>query len=258
MNDRGFLKAGGHRLEYQWHGPPPSGTPSLVFLHEGLGSLSLWRDIPEAMAADCHHGALVYSRAGYGRSDPWRGRRAVDFMHREASQVLPEVLDAARIESAILVGHSDGASIALLFAARYPARTRALVLEAPHVLVEDLCTTSISELRRSYRTGELRQRLTRHHQHVDRTFHGWADIWLEPSFAEWNIEAELREIRSPALLIQGLDDQYGTLAQIRAISSQLSGQVTSLLLSDCGHAPHRDRRSAVLNRCGAWIRSLPP
>lgn len=242
------IEAGGRRLEIRWIGPGPSEAPTLVFLHEGLGSVSLWRDFPDRLAAATGCGALVYSRAGYGASDPADLPRPVSYMHHEATDVLPEVLDRMRVQAAVLVGHSDGGSIALIHAARCGgARVRGLALEAPHVFVEELSVRSIAAAAEAYRVTDLRARLRRHHgDNVDVAFWGWNRAWLDPEFRQWNLEALLPDVRVPVLVVQGREDPYGTLAQVEAIRRQASGPVRTLILDHCGHSPHREQPEAVL------------
>jgi pimeloyl-ACP methyl ester carboxylesterase len=249
------LLAGGRRLEYAWHGPPPDEAPTLVFLHEGLGSVSTWRDFPMRLAEATGCGALVYSRAGYGGSDPVPLPRPIRFMHDEA-RVLPEVLDAAAVRDAVLVGHSDGASIALIHAGSASSRrVRALALEAPHVFVEDVTVRSIEKAAESYRTGDLRRALERHHgTNVDVAFRGWNRAWLDPAFRSWTIEEFLPAIRVPVLVVQGEQDEYGTLRQLDAIEAGCSGPVTRLVLPDCGHAPHRDQPDETLMAMATFVR----
>ena len=251
----GFLRADGRRLEYAWHGPPPEEAPTLVFLHEGLGCVSLWRDFPARLAEATGCGALVYSRAGYGRSDPVPLPRPVRFMHHEGLRVLPEVLEAAGVRDAVLVGHSDGASIALVHAGSGAApRVRALVLEAPHVFVEELSVRSIAAIGEAYRTTDLRGKLARHHgENVDCAFLGWNGVWLDPEFRAWNIEEYLPGVRVPVLVVQGEDDEYGTLAQVEAVERQVSGPVETVLLPGCGHSPHRDRPERVLEEMARFV-----
>jgi pimeloyl-ACP methyl ester carboxylesterase len=180
-------------------------------------------------------------------------------MHDEALSVLPKLLEALKIEETILVGQSDGASIALIYASRYPATVRALVLESPHLFVEELSLRSIAAIRHEYETTGLRQRLARHHTDADKTFYGWNDIWLSPAFRDWNIEAETARVAAPLLAIAGLDDEYGTLAQLESLAQRAIAPVDRLLLARCGHAPHRDRRSLVEAAAIAWIEEkLPP
>jgi len=256
MNDDPLV-VGGHRLEVAWHGPPPGAAPTLVFLHEGLGGVSAWRDFPARVAAATGMGALVYSRLGYGGSDPAPLPRPLSYMHDEALAALPEVLDVAGIRECVLFGHSDGGSIALVFAGSglpQSKRVLSLVLEAPHVFVEDVSVTSIAAARVAYETGDLRSRLARHHgANVDGAFRGWNDAWLDPAFRRWNIEEYLPRVRVPLLVIQGEDDAYGTLAQVDAIERGVSGPVTRLVLPRSGHAPHRDRPEEVLSAVTAFV-----
>jgi pimeloyl-ACP methyl ester carboxylesterase len=254
----GFLEAGGHRLEYAWHGPPPDRAPTLVFLHEGLGCVSLWRDFPARLAEATGCGALVYSRAGYGRSDPVPLPRPVRFMHDEGLRVLPEVLDAAGVRGAVLVGHSDGASIALIHAGSGAAgRVRALALEAPHVFVEDLTVASIAAIGGAYRDAGLRARLARHHGgNVDCAFQGWNGVWLDPEFRAWNVEEYLPRIAVPVLLVQGGADEYGTLAQVEAIRRRAAGPVETVVLPGVGHSPHRDAPDATLGAMTRFVAAV--
>jgi pimeloyl-ACP methyl ester carboxylesterase len=252
------LKVKDHQLEYQWHGPDPEQAPTLVFLHEGLGCVATWKDFPEQVAATTGCGALVYSRAGYGSSDPCDLPRPVRFMHIEALSTLPAVLDAFEIREAILIGHSDGGSIALIHTGGInDARVKGLILLAPHVFVEDLGLDSIRRIRDEYRNGDLRRRLERYHgKNVDNAFWGWNDVWLNPEFRAWNIEEYLPRIDVPQLLIQGEDDQYGTPAQIEAIERGVVGSNQKLLLRDCGHSPHFDRFEQTLAAINKFVRSL--
>ena len=245
------------RLEVTRYREPVAGHPTLVFLHEGLGSVSLWRDFPRAVAEATGCPALAYSRQGYGRSDPVALPRPLSFMHDEARTALPALLAAAGIEDAILVGHSDGASIAIIYAGENGAKLHGLVLEAPHVFVEQVCVDSIAKVRESYRTSGLRERLARHHgANVDCAFYGWADSWLDPAFRSWNLEAFLPGIQVPTLVIQGEDDEYGTLAQVERVCVQVSGPAERLVLPRCGHAPHRDQYDATLAAIADFVRRL--
>lgn len=243
-----FLTAGGHRLEYALLQPEDAiaGAPTLVFLHEGLGSLALWKRFPGEVVAATGCPALVYSRYGYGKSEKLEAPRAVDYMHREALDVLPEVLDQLDIAAPILIGHSDGASIALIHAGSGKRPVRGVVAMAPHVFVEDVTVASIAEAGTAYATTDLPERLGRFHDDVESTFRGWNDIWLHPDFRRWNIEDYLADIRCPVLLIQGEDDQYGTRAQVDAIAAQVSGPVELLMLPACAHSPHQQQKDATL------------
>ncbi len=243
----------GHRLEYEWSGPPPDEAATLVFLHEGLGCVSRWRDYPRRLAEHTGCGALVYSRLGHGRSDALERPRPVSFMHDEASIVLPALLEAFRIETPILVGHSDGASIALIHASAHPGEVTALVLEAPHVFVEDLAVTSIERMKARFETTDLRERLARHHgSNADRMFAAWNDIWLDPDFRSWNIQDALPRISCPILVIQGRQDEYGTLKQVETIAAEVAGPIESLIL-DCGHRPHVEETEAVIEATTRFI-----
>lgn len=252
----GFLSVRDVRLEYRWIGPGPDEAPTIVFLHEGLGSVSTWRAFPDRLAEAAGCGALVYSRAGYGRSDPVDLPRPVDFMHREAD-VLGDVLRAAGVRRAVLFGHSDGASISLIHAAsRADGVVAGLVLEAPHVFVEDVSVQSIARIADVYRTTGLRARLARHHEHVDVAFWGWNRVWLDPDFRAWNSEPCLPSLRVPALVIQGADDEYGTWAQVESIQRRSGGPVDVLRIEDCGHAPHVQHPEAVIAAASRFIAGL--
>ena len=228
-------------------------APTLVFLHEGLGSVGLWRDFPARLVERTGFGALVYSRAGNGFSNVVRAPREPGYMHDEALQTLPSLLDAQSIRRAILIGHSDGASIALIFAANFPERADAIVAIAPHVFVEAISLQSIGRIRERYATGELRARMAPHHADVDATFYGWNDIWLHPAFRDWSIEAELARITAPILAVQGGNDEYGTLAQLDSISQHVVAPVDRLILARCGHAPHRNRPELTIETIAAWV-----
>jgi pimeloyl-ACP methyl ester carboxylesterase len=217
--------------------------PALVFLHEGLGSVGLWREFPERLARATGRRALLYSRAGHGFSDVPSAPRTPRFMHEEALDVLPGVLAEAGIAEPVLVGHSDGASIALIHAAAYPVR--ALVLLAPHVFVEELSVASIAEAREAFATTGLRERMARHHRDAEATFRLWNDIWLAPEFRGWNIEDVLPHITAPVLLIQGEHDQYGTLAQVEAVRDGVAGP-SELVVLDARHAPHLEAPDETL------------
>jgi pimeloyl-ACP methyl ester carboxylesterase len=246
----------GARLEARWWRWPGAALP-IVLLHEGLGSVGLWREFPAALATRTGRSVFAYSRRGYGDSEARGGPLPLDFMEREAADVVPRVLDAAGIDRAVLLGHSDGASIALLAAAAWPARIAALVIEAPHVFVEDLTLASIADARERYRSTDLRARLARHHRHVDEAFHGWNDVWLDPEFKSWNIEPVLPHVGQPLLVLQGLQDEYGTAFQLRAIERQVDGPVVTMLIQKCGHSPHRDQRAAVLHHAAGFLTPIP-
>jgi pimeloyl-ACP methyl ester carboxylesterase len=253
--DAEFAVIEGQRLEYvQVEGE--SEAPTLVFLHEGLGSVAMWRDFPRRVAEATGHPALIYSRLGYGESSTLMSARRPDYMHVEAMSTLPALLDQLEIERPILIGHSDGASIALIYAGAHRSAVRAIAAIAPHVFVEELSLTSIARARHIYEAGDLRQRLMRYHADVDSAFRGWNDIWLAPAFRDWNIESFLHGIACPLLLIQGMDDEYGTLAQIDAIEQQVPGRVERLVLATCGHSAQRDQPEATLSALARFIASV--
>lgn len=255
MSQTRTLTIDGRQLETLWMPAALPNAPPIVMLHEGLGSIAHWRDFPARLAARTGCGVLVYSRYGYGNSERLAEKRPVDYMHREAEVVLPELLEKLNIRKPVLLGHSDGASIALIFAGKFPDAPLALILEAPHVFVEDVSIESIAQARTVYQTTDLARKLARYHAHVDKTFRGWNDIWLDPRFRSWNIEEYLPAIRCPVLLIQGQDDEYGTTRQLEAIQVRIPHSEV-LLLADCKHSPHRDQPDATLQRVGQFIGAL--
>lgn len=242
-------------LEYRLIAPcRGDNRPTIVFLHEGLGCVGLWRDFPDRIAAATGCRALVYSRQGYGASDPIAGSRPVEFMHDEALLVLPALLARFQLGDVVLFGHSDGASIAIIYAAAQTIPVRALVLEAPHVFVESICVESIARIERAYQTTDLPQRLERYHgSNTEGMFKTWTDVWLRPAFREWNIERCLPAIEAPVLVIQGEDDEYGTRDQVETVLSKVAGPAESLILPRCGHSPHRDRPEEVLAAAVAFV-----
>jgi pimeloyl-ACP methyl ester carboxylesterase len=242
----------GRTIEYRLI-PGDAAKPWLVFLHEGLGCVTLWRDFPDQLARRVGNPALIYSRFGYGQSAPLECPRTPDFMHAEARVFLPLLCAALGITAPILIGHSDGASIALIRAADIGNDIRAVVLMAPHVMVETMCVESIARIAETYETTDLRQRLAKHHRHVDDAFLGWARIWLQPQFRTWSLAADVLRLACPTLLIQGQDDVYGTLAQLDAIQSFAPGPVQRVVLARCGHAAHRDQPDAVLDAISGFI-----
>jgi pimeloyl-ACP methyl ester carboxylesterase len=249
------VTARGHKLEVLRIAGASADAPVLVFLHEGLGSVSMWRDFPHKAAQATGCPVVAYSRHGYGNSDVFRGARTVRYMHDEALEVLPRVLDELGIQEPVLVGHSDGASIALIHAGAI-GKLRGLVALAPHVFVEDLSVNSIAQAKAAFETTDLRERLARHHADPVATFRGWNDIWLHPDFRGWNIEEYLPRITCPVLAVQGFDDEYGTMAQIDAVAKQVSGPVELLRLDRCGHSPHRDQPAAVLEALARFVARL--
>ena len=253
-----FLTVNGAQLEIARIDPKATTKTTLVFLHEGLGCTAMWRDFPAKMAAVTSSRAFVFSRLGYGESDPCPLPRPIRFMHDEGLAMLPEVLKAAQIEDYILMGHSDGGSISLIYAGGLPAKgLRGMITEAAHVFCEELTVQSIRKAKTAFLSGDLRKRLEKYHgANTDNAFWGWNDVWLHPDFIHWNIEDYLPEIRVPVLAIQGEDDNYGTQAQIEAIAQQAGDGTETVMMSTCGHAPHRDRESAVLAAMNAFIRRL--
>lgn len=242
-------------MEYRWIGPRPGDAPSIVFLHEGLGCVAMWRSFPERLAFATGCGALVYSRMGYGASDAVGGPRPVRFMHDEALEALPVILGHFKLEKVVLFGHSDGASIALIHAGARSGSVRALVVEAPHVFVEPVCIESIERVAADYGTTRLRERLARHHgDNTDSMFRTWSEVWLRPEFREWNIEEYLPAIECPVLVVQGEDDQYGTVKQVDAVVNQVKGPAESLVLRHCGHSPHSERPEEVLEAAARFVR----
>jgi pimeloyl-ACP methyl ester carboxylesterase len=238
-----FIEIDGAKLEYARI--PGSTPPPLVFLHEGLGSVAMWRDFPAQVAAATGAEAVVYSRRGYGRSAKTAGPRAVDYMNHEAQVVLPQLSDHFGLSRPVLIGHSDGASIALI-AAGSGFRASGIVVMAPHVFVEDVTVASIAAARDAYRATDLPQRLGRYHDDPDHAFWRWNDIWLDPAFRSWNIENAVRKIDAPLLIIQGADDEYGTPAQVDAIRRQTHTDCEAVLLESCGHSPQRDQPDRTL------------
>jgi pimeloyl-ACP methyl ester carboxylesterase len=242
-----FCSVGGKRIEYVRlpSSHPRDGAPTMVFLHEGLGSLSMWRDFPQQVADACGCEAIVYSRYGYGRSAPLEAPRNPRYMHDEALLALPEFLDKLAVDRSILFGHSDGGSISLIHAGATHSPLTGIIVMAPHVMVEDIALENIAVAEVAWQTTNLRQRLERYHQDVESTFRGWNDIWLHPDFRAWNIEEYLPGIASPILAIQGEDDEYATMEQIDRIARQ-SKDVELVKLADCRHSPHKDQPEAVI------------
>ena len=252
-----LLTAAGRRLEYEWVGDPVPGRPALVFLHEGLGSIGQWRDFPARVAAATGCRALVYDRYGYGQSEVLQeARRTVRFMHDEALFSLPEILSSLKIENPVLVGHSDGASIALIHAGAGFA-VRGVVAMAPHVWIEEICISAIVAAKQAFEATDLPVRLGRYHRDARKTFYGWADVWLDPEFKGWDIRDDyLPGVRCPVLAIQGHGDEYGTLAQLDEIARRVSGPCELLKLDDCGHTPFRDQPEKTLAAVSRFIEKL--
>ncbi|WP_108880146.1 alpha/beta fold hydrolase [Anderseniella sp. Alg231-50] len=253
----GVLEVAGTRLEARFM-DGPADRPVLVLLHEGLGSVSQWRDFPDLLATASGCAVLAYSRAGYGASAPVSLPRPLSYMHDEAGDVLPHIISQLQGRDHVLVGHSDGASIAAIYAGSKPhAGLKGLVLMAPHVFVEDISIAGIRTARDAWETTNLRDRLKRHHgDNVDTAFLGWNDSWLNPGFRDWDITGFLPLITAPVLAVQGRDDDYGTLAQLDAIEQSCGAPVTKLVLDDCGHAPQKDQTAAVLDAICSFVTEL--
>jgi pimeloyl-ACP methyl ester carboxylesterase len=243
--DTRILSISGQIIEYRIVEPAQPRAFDVVMLHEGLGSVSMWRDFPERLANASRCRTLVYSRLGYGRSSALGTARTPDYMHDEARVWLPRILERTQMRAPVLFGHSDGGSIALIHAAEPGARISGVIALAPHVKVEDITVMNIARARVAYERSDLRTRLARHHADVDSAFWGWNRIWLDPAFGHWNIEGLLPQIRVPVLAIQGNDDEYGTMEQVEGIARVLDG-ASVLKLEACRHSPHRDQPDAVL------------
>jgi pimeloyl-ACP methyl ester carboxylesterase len=252
--ERWFV-VGGLKIEAAWYGPQPDAAPTLVLLHEGLGCVAMWRDFPRRLAEESGYGVLVYSRPGYGRSDAVPLPRSLDYMYREALDVLPAILDQAEIRKAILIGHSDGASIATIYAgSRQDFRIRGLILIAPHFFAEEEGLREVEAARAAYESGDLRQRLGRYHgSNVDIAFWGWNRAWLDPAFRDWRIDDTLAYIRVPILIIQYLEDPYGTVAQIQAAEREATCPVEVVMLAGAGHSPQLDDADATLQAIAAFV-----
>ena len=266
LDDSGFLTIGSQRLEYRMIGPRPDAAPTLVLLHEGLGCVGLWGDFPEQLQNATGCGVFVYSRAGYGQSSPVPLPRPLTYMHDEARETLPALLETIGFRHGLLVGHSDGASIAALYAGTHQDhRVGGLVLMAPHFFTEDPGIASIEEARRAYEAGDLKPRLARWHADVDNAFKGWNGAWLDPEFRKWDITQELGYIRVPILIVQGEDDQYGTVKQIAAAEEECYCPVETVLLPGVKHSPQREAPEPTLKaisefvartrEANAWVRA---
>jgi pimeloyl-ACP methyl ester carboxylesterase len=238
-------------IEYQWVGIDDGSKPLMVFLHEGLGSLAMWKDFPARLCDALGYRGLVYSRPGYGRSTARAANENwdTDFMHRQAYSVLPSLLQALGIDTRVnppwILGHSDGGSIALLYASRFTEQVAGLIVLSPHIMVEDCSIKSIELAREAYLETDLKLKLAKYHNDPDSAFWGWNNIWLRPEFLDWSIEDEITAIRCPLLAVQGIDDEYGTLAQVHGIARRLA-QTEVVELADCGHSPHRDQAQQLI------------
>ena len=253
----GFLHIDGDDLEYRLIGPAPDQAPTVVVLHEGLGSAALWGDFPEKLQAATGAGVFVYSRAGYGASTPVTLPRPLDYKHREALDVLPKLLEQIGFRRGILVGHSDGASIAAIYAGSVQDhRVRAIALMAPHFIVEDISVKSIAEIKTTYETTNLREKLARWHRDVDNAFYGWNGVWLDPKFRNWDISEYLAYIRVPIAIIQGADDQYGTLRQVEIAQEECYCPVDVTILAGTGHSPYREAPVATLDAISEFANAV--
>ncbi|HZP69735.1 MAG TPA: alpha/beta hydrolase [Pseudolabrys sp.] len=254
LGSSGFLDIDRHRLEYRFIGPQPDKAPTLVLLHEGLGCVGLWNNFPDRLAAATGVGVFVYSRAGYGKSSPVNLPRPLSYMHDEARETLPKLLDAIGFRRGLLIGHSDGASIAAIYAGSHQdRRVGGLVLIAPHFFTEDPGIASIAEAKKAYETGDLRARLARWHDDVDNAFRGWNDAWLDPRFRKWDITEFLAYIRVPVLIVQGEDDQYGTVKQIEVAQEECYCPVEVVLLPGARHAPQREAAEPTLRAISDFV-----
>jgi pimeloyl-ACP methyl ester carboxylesterase len=257
LADQGFLDLGDMRLEYRMLGPRPDVAPTLVLLHEGLGSAGIWGSFADDLGRETGAGIFAYSRAGYGSSSPSKLPRSVDFMHEEAQQVLPSVLDAIAFRRGLLVGHSDGASIAAIYAGSVQDhRVRGLALMAPHFFTEDMGIAEIERARVAFEQGNLRNRLARQHADPDNAFHNWCDPWLHPAFRQWDLTDALAHIRVPMLIVQGENDQYGTVQQIEVAQQECYCPVEVALLPDTRHAPYRESPEATLRAIADFTNRL--
>ena len=250
------LQAAGRSLNYEWI-DGDEGKPALVFLHEGLGSIRQWRDFPTRLCAATGCRGLVYDRYGYGQSEVLQEpRRTVEFMHDEALISLPQFLKTLSVRNAVLIGHSDGASIALIHAGGGHA-VRGVVAMAPHVFIEPVCLASIDKAKVAFETSDLPARLGRYHKDARKTFYGWADVWLDPEFKGWDIRSDfLPNVRCPVLAVQGYDDEYGTMQQLEEIKRRVSGPCELVKLENCGHAPFRDQAESVTAKVVSFVQTL--
>lgn len=254
LDDSGFLNLGDQQLEYRMIGPQPDAAPTIVLLHEGLGCVGLWGDFPDRLSAATGAGVLVYSRAGYGKSSPVALPRPLSYMHDEARATLPRLLDAIGFRRGLLIGHSDGASIAAIYAGSHQDhRVGGLVLIAPHFFTEDVGIAAIEEARKAYATTDLRARLARWHSHVDNAFQGWNGAWLDPDFRAWDITGQLAYIRVPILIVQGEGDQYGTVRQIEVAQQECYCPIEVALLPGAKHSPQREAPEATLQVISEFV-----
>jgi pimeloyl-ACP methyl ester carboxylesterase len=253
----GFLSINGSDLEYRMIGPPPENAPTIVMLHEGLGSAGLWGDFPDKLQAATGAGVFAYSRAGYGASTPVNLPRPLDYMHIEALEVLPKLFDGIGFRRGLLVGHSDGASIAAIYAGSHQDhRVQGIALIAPHFIVEDISVASIAEIKTAYETTNLKEKLSRWHKDVDNAFHGWNGAWLDPEFRSWDISEYLAYIRVPVAILQGVDDQYGTMRQVEIAQEECYCPVDVTVIPGAGHQPHREAPGATLDAISEFANAV--
>ena len=253
----GHLDLGDQQLEYRFIGPQPAAAPTLVLLHEGLGCVGLWGDFPDKLATATKCGVFVYSRAGYGASSTIKLPRPLTYMHHEAQDVLPRVLDAIKFQRGILIGHSDGASIAAIHAGSIrDTRVKGITLIAPHFFVEQKGITEIEKAKVAYETGNLREKLARWHTRVDAAFFGWNGAWLDPEFRKWNLEEFLQRIQCPVLAMQGADDQYGTDAQIKVVQQTCRVPVDVAMLPGVQHSPHREAPDLAVAKIAEFLAKM--
>lgn len=257
LSPSGFLAIGSSDLEYRMIGPMPESAPTIVMLHEGLGSAGLWGDFPEKLQAATGAGVFAYSRAGYGNSTPAKLPRAIDYMHVEALDVLPKLLERIGFRRGLLLGHSDGASIAAIYAGSHQDhRVEGLALIAPHFIVEDVSVTSIAAIRKAYETTKLKEKLSRWHKDVDNAFYGWNDAWLDPRFRNWDISEYLAYIRVPVAILQGVEDEYGTMRQVEIAQEECYCPVDVTVIPGAGHQPHREAPGSTLDAVSEFANAV--
>jgi len=257
LTPSGFLRIGASDLEYRMIGPSPEQAPTIVMLHEGLGSVGLWGDFPEKLQTATGVGVFVYSRSGYGASTPAQLPRSLDYMHVEALDVLPKLLDAIGFRRGLLVGHSDGASIAAIYAgAHQDHRVQGIALIAPHFVVEDISVTSIAAIKQAYETTNLKEKLARWHKDVDNAFYGWNGAWLDPKFRNWDISEYLAYVRVPIAILLGVDDEYRTMRQVVIAQEECYCPVDVTLIPGAGHQPHREAPGATLDAISEFANAV--
>ena len=255
--ERFFLAIDGVNLEASCFGAPPSEAPTIIILHEGLGCVELWKDFPSHLAEATGCGVFAYSRRGYGKSDEAILPRLTSYMHDEAKDVLPQVLEVIGVEQGIILGHSDGGSIASIYMGNTPSlNIVGLCLLAPHFFTEPVCLESIAQVRASFECSSLEKRLQKYHNNAKHTFLGWADVWLDPHFVKWNIEDYTQNIKNPTLVIQGKQDQYGTTAQITSLQKNIQAPLTTVMINECKHSPHLEKEKEVLEAIVRFVREV--